>query len=190
MATSTTYYWRVDEKNVGGTTTGTVWSFTTVPPPPGAATVPSPATGATSVSITQNLSWTAGTGSPTSRDVYFGTVSTPVTKVIADGTVLTYNPGTMANSKIYYWRVDEKNAGGTTTGTVWSFTTAAVPGLATAPNPATAAINISLTPTLSWTAGAGTTSHNVYFGTVASPPSIGNQAGTSYAPAILTASTT
>jgi hypothetical protein len=31
----------------------------------------------------------------------------------------------MANSTTYYWRIDEKNAGGTTTGVVWSFTTAA-----------------------------------------------------------------
>ena len=31
MADSTTYYWRIDEKNATGTTTGDVWSFTTVP---------------------------------------------------------------------------------------------------------------------------------------------------------------
>ena len=69
---------------------------------------------ATNVSRTQDLSWTAGSGA-TSRDVYFGTVNPPVTKVIADGTVLTYDTGTMATSTTYYWRVDEKNAGGTTT---------------------------------------------------------------------------
>ena len=31
----------------------------------------------------------------------------------------------MTNSTTYYWRIDEKNAVGTTTGNVWSFTTAA-----------------------------------------------------------------
>jgi hypothetical protein len=28
MVMGTTYYWRIDEKNLGGTTTGTVWNFT------------------------------------------------------------------------------------------------------------------------------------------------------------------
>jgi hypothetical protein len=90
--------------------------------PPGAASSPTPTNGAINVSTTQDISWTAGSGAAT-RDVYFGTASTPVTKVIADGTVLTYDTGTMSNNTTYYWRVDEKNAGGTTIGTVWSFTT-------------------------------------------------------------------
>ena len=29
MANDTTYYWRIDELNAAGTTTGNVWSFTT-----------------------------------------------------------------------------------------------------------------------------------------------------------------
>ncbi|MHB9070793.1 MAG: hypothetical protein ACYC54_10560 [Sedimentisphaerales bacterium] len=32
VAYGTTYYWRIDEVGPGGTTTGTVWSFTTTPP--------------------------------------------------------------------------------------------------------------------------------------------------------------
>jgi hypothetical protein len=123
MANSTTYYWRIDEKNAGGTTTGVVWSFTTIVAAPGQATSPSPANAATGVSTTATLSWTAGSGA-TSHDVYFGTTS-PGT-LIGNQAGTTYNPGTMANSTTYYWRIDEKNAGGTTTGVVWSFTTAAV----------------------------------------------------------------
>jgi hypothetical protein len=34
MNANTIYYWRIDEKNAGGTTTGTVWSFTTQTAPP------------------------------------------------------------------------------------------------------------------------------------------------------------
>ena len=131
MANGTTYYWRVDEKNADGNTTGMVWNFTTIPPPPGQASSPVPSTGATNVSLTQDLSWTAGSGTVTSRDVYFGTVNPPVTKVVADGTALTYDTGTMANGTTYYWRVDEKNAGGTTTGTVWNFTTIFIRSLTT-----------------------------------------------------------
>ncbi|MGD0785847.1 MAG: hypothetical protein ABR969_08520, partial [Sedimentisphaerales bacterium] len=163
MAVNTTYYWRINEKNAGGTTTGTVWSFTTAPPPPNQATSPTPTNGAINVSVTQDLSWTAGSGA-TSHDVYFGTVlpGTPV-----NVTSPTYDTGTMDNNKTYYWRIDEKNAGGTTTGTVWHFTTIpAAPGQASSPVPSNNTTDVSLTQDLSWTAGSGATSHDVYFGTV------------------------
>ncbi len=37
LANATTYYWRIDSKNGSGTTTGDVWSFTTVAAPAGGA---------------------------------------------------------------------------------------------------------------------------------------------------------
>ena len=36
---------------------------------------------------------------------------------------VTFDPGTMDEGKTYYWRIDEVNSYGTTTGSVWSFTT-------------------------------------------------------------------
>ena len=90
------------------------------PQPPGQATNPSPATGATNVAINADLSWTAGTGA-TSHDVYFGTTSPGTFRGNQTGT--TFDTGTMANNTTYYWRIDAKNAQGTTTGVVWSFTT-------------------------------------------------------------------
>jgi len=122
MSYTTTYYWRIDEKNIAGTTTGTVWSFTTGQLlPPGQASNPNPANGATSVNVNADLSWSAGSGA-TSHDVYFSTTNPPVFVRNQAGT--NYDPGTMASSKTYYWRIDEKNAAGTTTGSVWNFTTA------------------------------------------------------------------
>jgi hypothetical protein len=118
----TTYYWRIDEHNSGGITQGTVWSFTTVPPPPGQASNPTPADGATSVGVTTDLSWTAGSVA-TSHDVYFGTTNPPP-QVSSGQAGTTYDTGTMSGNTTYYWRIDEKNAGVTTTGIVWSFTTA------------------------------------------------------------------
>ncbi|MHC4738713.1 MAG: right-handed parallel beta-helix repeat-containing protein, partial [Planctomycetota bacterium] len=121
MSNSTTYYWRIDEINGEGTTTGDVWSFTTTSgSAPGAASSPSPANSATSVSITADLSWTAGSGA-TSRDVYFGTSSPGASQ--GNQTATTFDAGTMSNNTTYYWRIDEVNGNGTTTGTVWSFTT-------------------------------------------------------------------
>ncbi|NIS80349.1 MAG: hypothetical protein GTO14_09120, partial [Anaerolineales bacterium] len=104
------------------------------PGPPGQATNPSPADGATDVSINADLSWTAGSGA-TSHDVYFGTTSPGTFQ--GNQTATTFDPGTMAYSTTYYWRIDEVNAAGTTTGVVWSFTTEAVspPGQATNPSP-------------------------------------------------------
>jgi hypothetical protein len=95
------------------------------PSPPGQATNPSPADGATDVSVDADLSWTAGSGAD-SHDVYFGTNPTPgAGEFKGNQPETTYDPGTMANSTTYYWRIDEVNAGGTTTGVVWSFTTEA-----------------------------------------------------------------
>jgi hypothetical protein len=89
--------------------------------PPGPATVPTPADLATGVSRAGvSLTWTAGSGTVDSHDVYFGTAATP--PFIGNQPGIGYATGTMAQGKVYYWRIDEKNTGGTTTGTVWRFT--------------------------------------------------------------------
>ena len=86
------------------------------------ATNPNPANGSTSVSITADLSWTAGAEAD-SHDVYFGTnSSSPTFQGNQAGT--TFDTGTMANSTTYYWRIDEVGAE-TLTGDLWSFTTVA-----------------------------------------------------------------
>jgi len=88
------------------------------------ATNPYPADGATSVSITSDLSWTANPYA-TSHDVYFGTSEPPL--FIGNQTSTTFDPGTMDYSTTYYWRIDEINTWGTTTGPVWSFSTTISP---------------------------------------------------------------
>jgi hypothetical protein len=93
-------------------------------PPPGPASNPNPTDGALGVSRTADLSWTAGR-SATSHDVYFGTINPP--SFIGNQSLTTYDPGTMAYSTTYYWRIDEVNPWGTTTGTAWSFTTMSSP---------------------------------------------------------------
>lgn len=92
-----------------------------VPQPPGLATNPGPANGASSVATNAVLSWTAGSGA-TSHNVYFGTSSNPPS-VSTGQSGTSFNPGTLAQSTTYYWRVDGVNAVGTRTGTAWSFTT-------------------------------------------------------------------
>ena len=179
----TTYYWRIDEVGPGGVTAGEVWSFTTVVAAPGQASNPSP-TG-TDVPIDADLNWDAGEGA-TSHDVYFGATSPG--EFQGNQMETTFDPDTMmANDTTYYWRIDEKNAGGTTTGTVWSFTTVvAAPGQASSPNPpADGAESVAIDADLSWTAGAGATSHDVYFGITSPGEFQGNQTGTTYEPGLL-----
>jgi len=89
--------------------------------PPGAASAPSPANGASGVSTAANLGWSAGSNAD-SHDVYFGTNSPPAFAGNQAGT--SHDPGTLAAGTTYFWRIDEVNENGTTAGTEWSFTTA------------------------------------------------------------------
>jgi len=89
-------------------------------PLPSQAGNPDPPDGATSIEITADLSWTAGSNAA-SHDVYFGTSSSPAFR--GNQTVAIFDPDEMKYLTTYYWRIDEVNTSGTTTGTVWSFTT-------------------------------------------------------------------
>jgi len=122
LANATTYFWQVVAKNAGGSTAGPVWSFTTVAAAPAQPTVGAPANGASSVAVNSALTWSAS--GATSYDVKVGTTNPPAT--VASGlTAASYAPAALANSTTYFWQVVAKNAGGSTAGPVWSFTTVA-----------------------------------------------------------------
>jgi len=92
-------------------------------PPPGLATAPSPTVGAVDVPVSVVLSWTAGAGAA-SHNVYLGTTPTPgAPEFHGNQAGTTFDPGGLVAETTYYWRIDEVNGGGTTTGTVWHFTT-------------------------------------------------------------------
>jgi len=90
------------------------------PPLPEQATNPNPLDKATGIAATADLSWTPGLYA-TSHDVYFGTTNPP--PFIGNQTATTFDPGTMAFSTKHYWRIDQVNSSGKTTGILWSFTT-------------------------------------------------------------------
>jgi len=103
------------------------------PPPavPTAATDPSPADEATEVDVATEMSWTDGGGAVT-FDVYLSTDDTIAAGdlVSDDQAAASYDPPTnLLAGTTYYWRIDSTNGGGTTTGTVWSFTTRIQPAV-------------------------------------------------------------
>jgi len=125
-----TYYWRVDEFDGATTYKGDIWSFTTE----GAVTGPNPADGAINVNPTQILSWDAGAVAA-SHEVYFGpdaeavknaTKTSPEYKGAKAIGEESYDPGKLALTTTYYWRIDEvndTNPDSPWAGNVWSFTT-------------------------------------------------------------------
>jgi hypothetical protein len=119
-----TYYWRVDEVNSTAKTTGPVWSFAVGSP--AKAFRPMPHDGITAVApYGVALSWVEGaSASAVSSDVYFGTDSTPdASEFQGNQTATTFSPGSLAAGTTYYWRIDQVNTHGATTGDLWSFTT-------------------------------------------------------------------
>lgn len=124
---SADYVWRVDPTNEFGTTTGTVWHFTTeaeLPPLPGQASNPSPANGAQNVPVTVTLvSWSAADGAE-AYEIYWGLTPTPgyVGQSPATNFVMTDD---LLFDTTYYWRINSVNQAGVTEGVLWSFHTEA-----------------------------------------------------------------
>lgn len=184
VAAATKYYWRIDEKTSGGATvTGAVWSFTTEPMPPAHAIGILPLDHAVGVSTVPTLRWQAGRGAD-AHDLYFGFSPSPPFRRRQTGT--SGYAGPLTNATTYYWRIDEVNDGGTTTGQVWSFTTVVpTPGRADGPSPTNGAADVSTTAPLSWTPGSGAASHDVYVGAPEPLEFRGNQTGTTFHPGLM-----
>ncbi len=188
------YFWRIDTVSAGGTTAGEVWQFVTRA---GKATDPGPTDGETGVVIEVELSWTAGRGA-SSHDVYLGTDPNELDPTTDDPPEIfrgnqsgtTFTPDDLVGGQDYYWRVDQVRSDGTTSGDVWHFTTGAAP--AGGPIwPADGELGVALVPAITWTAGAGAASHDVYFGvdqsavqnaTDTSVEFQGNQSGAAFTP--------
>jgi len=150
------------------------------PPPPGAPGSPNPANGATGVSTTAILSWSAANA--TSYDVSFGTANPPP-QVLTGTTSTSYSPSNLVADTTYFWQVVARNSGGATAGPVWSFHTAIVPpAMPNSPSPANGATNVSTSTALTWSS-AGATSFDVLLDTTDPPSQVASGlTNASYAP--------
>jgi subtilisin-like proprotein convertase family protein len=91
---------------------------------PGCVTNLSPALNSTDVDINANLSWTSGTGNPTSYDVFFG--ESPNPDLAGSVSVTSFDPGVLSPSTTYYYKISPVNGNGSNPDcSVLSFTTAA-----------------------------------------------------------------
>lgn len=200
LAIQTAYYWRIDETNTQGTTTGVVWKFTTGSGPPAVTT--SKASYTQGEPITVNFSNAAGNARDWIGLFVAGAANTSYlqwsytdgtqtgTAGISTGSV-TF-PNGLPNTGNYEARL-LFNGSYTTQASVSFSVQSGPPTQATNPNPISSSIGVSLNPTLSWTSGAAATSHRVYFGTNPAPGAgdfKGSQTSTAYGPGALTAQTT
>jgi len=163
LVPGTTYYWRIDEVNdlhPDSPWKGNIWSFSIAPR---TAYNPDPADGAGLVDLGVTLSWTPGFGAKL-HHVYFGDDFDAVnnaTGALPQGTA-SYKPASLESEKVYYWRVDEFDAGATYKGNVWSFATVGAVGN---PQPSNGAVGVQMNAVLTWRPSARSASHQVYFGT-------------------------
>ncbi len=90
---------------------------------PGPASNPTPINGAVGVSVPGvSLSWT-NPGGTTTNNVYFGTSPGSLAQIHTGSLITSIPVSGLTYSTQYYWRVDEIDGTGTTTGAVWTFTT-------------------------------------------------------------------
>ncbi len=157
LANSTTYYWRANASNVGGTSWSNAWSFTTIVAAPGVPVLASPSNGAGSQPVSLSLSWNTSANAATyavqvSTDAAFG--STVAAQIGLTGTMASISG--LGNSATYYWRVGAKDAGGVSGWSgAWSFTTViALPDVPQLSSPASGAIAQPVTLSLNWGASA------------------------------------
>ncbi|MBN2129879.1 MAG: hypothetical protein JW741_10300, partial [Sedimentisphaerales bacterium] len=123
---------------------------------------PSPANGAVDV-LMPLFEWEAGWGAEL-HEVYFGDSPDTLALMMATPALMYFHALPLVPGQTYYWRVDEVDAAGAkTTGNLWSFTV--MPLEAHFPSPPDGAMFRQLNTQLSWAAGQGAVTHDVYFGT-------------------------
>lgn len=128
LAYNTTYYWRANATNAGGTSAWSeVWQFTTLIAPPTAPTLLLPVNNATGVSLTPFMDWSDVSGATTYRLQVATNMS--FTNIVYNNAAITTSEftlpsGYLIGSTQYFWRVAAINSGGQGNySTVFNFTT-------------------------------------------------------------------
>ncbi|MDE3057011.1 MAG: T9SS type A sorting domain-containing protein [Bacteroidota bacterium] len=158
FSSGTTYFWRVNSSNAGGTSAwSSVWRFSTAQAVPSAPVLIAPVNGATNQSTSLVFSWNAAANA----DYYWLQIATDSSFAsIVIGRDTLHSTSTQVNylssGTLYYWRVKAVNSSGEGGwSSVRNFTTAKAqtpPAMPTLFSPANGATNQPTNPTLSWSA--------------------------------------
>jgi hypothetical protein len=128
---------------------------------PAAPGLPAPVDTAIGVGLSTSLTWTAAGAA--SYQVRFGTTNPPAAAVTGLTTAV-FVPPALTTGMTYYWQVVAGNAGGSTTGPVWSFTVIVAPPGAPALYSAIADRTPYTKPALPQLGAAGFTFNDPLFG--------------------------
>ncbi|MDQ3003421.1 MAG: ice-binding family protein [Fibrobacterota bacterium] len=170
LTPGTTYYWRVNAGNDAGTSDFTNGSFTTVVAAPQAPDLAAPLDASTNATTIPNLEWTASAGAVTYR-LQVDTSSVFASTIFDDSTITATSKkvAVLIVGKTYYWRVNAKNAGGTSAfSKIWRFTVSSVAVL-DAPvltSPDDSATDVSTNTLLDWDAVAGADTYRLQLDTL------------------------
>lgn len=156
LNTFTKYFWRVQSKNIAGTSaySGT-YNFTTIVSAPAAPVLVSPANNAVNISLTPLLNWDTvnfanSFGLQVATDSAFN--NTVVDTAALNITQFQVPAGRLQNSIKYYWRVNATSAGGTGNySSAFTFTTIVqTPSAPVLVSPLNGSFGQSTTPLLDW----------------------------------------
>ncbi len=168
--------------------------------PPYEPSNPNPPNHAQNVALDAQLSWTGGDPDPGDTvvyDVYFGTTDPPPL-VAENQSQTTYDPGTLAPSTTYHWKIIARDSFmAETVGPCWDFETINnyPPNEPVNPLPSDGATDVDVNVALQWQCNdpnpGDTLTYDVYFGTTTNPPKVADDIqDTSYSPSALDFSTT
>jgi hypothetical protein len=168
--------------------------------PPAMPNTPSPTNNAINVSLDELLSWDSEDPQwfdTVYYDVYFEANDPTPDVLVSNGQTSTqYDPGPLALSTTYYWKiVAEDNHGASIEGPIWQFTTRGntPPYIPNTPDPYDGEIGVYINKILEWIGGDpenDPVTYDVYFGTTTSPPLVAANVTTSeYDPGILSFNT-
>ncbi len=161
LENGTTYFWKVNAKNEGGTSGySSTWNFTTIKTAPNTPTLVTPVNSATDIPKETTLLWNSSLGADTYR-LQIAKDSLFTIMVIDDSTITNlFSQVSLDNSTTYFWRVNAKNEGGTSIfSSTWSFTTIiSAPDTPILLSPADETTNISTLTTFTWNAAIGASS--------------------------------
>jgi len=146
---------------------------------PAEPSFPSPANGASGVVRDRDLNWDDAARA-TSYDVFFGTTNPP--RLQGNTTSSNLDLAPLKSSTHYYWKVNARNACGSSNGPVWEFTTACwAPDVPSWVSPGNSETNVPISADLDWEDVPGATSYDVFFGTINPPRLEGNTTSSNYA---------